>query len=91
MCVVALPKPTLALIVTICAVCTILALGVAIQASGVRPYGEQEILEQVAREDSAFCQKFGIGATATQFADCMFDLPDLRQRHVDLLTAYSWL
>jgi hypothetical protein len=67
------------------------ALAIAIPASGVRPYGEQAILEQIDREDSALCGKLGVAVGTSQFADCMIALADLRQHHVDLLSSYSWL
>ena len=75
----------------ISAVAAVLALAVAVQFSGARPYGEQAILEQIDREDSALCQKFGFAASTPESADCILDLTDLRQRHVDLLRSYEWL
>ena len=69
----------------------LVALAVAIPLSGVRPYGEQAILAQIDREDSTLCDKFGFAARGPKFADCMLDLADLRQSHLDLLRAYSWL
>jgi len=69
----------------------LVALAVAIPLSGVRPYGEQAILAQIDREDSTLCDKFGFAARVQKFADCMLDLADLRQSHLDLLRAYSWL
>ena len=65
------------------------SLGVAIRASGVRPYGERQ-LGQIDRQ-WGLCVKFGLPPGTSQFADCMIALADLRQRHVDLLTSYSWL
>ena len=65
--------------------------GVAIPLSGVRPYGEQAILEQIDHEDSALCDKFGFAARTPKFADCMLDLAGLRRSHLDLLRSYSWL
>jgi hypothetical protein len=78
----------LAIVLVIAAV---LALGVAICASGMRPYGEQAILRQIDQEDGALCQRFGFLVTAPQFTDCILALADLRQRHVELLVANSWL
>ena len=72
-------------------VAVVLSLGVAIRASGMRPYGEEAILQQIDHEDAALCQKFGFRVTAPQFVDCMLALADLRQRHVELLVANSWL
>jgi hypothetical protein len=69
----------------------LVALAVAIPLSDVRPYGEQAILEQIDHEDSALCDKFGFAAKTPKFADCMLDLVDLRQSHLDLLRSYSWL
>jgi hypothetical protein len=68
-----------------------LSLSVVIPVAGIRPYGEQAILEQIDHEDSALCAKFEFALRTSQFADCMIALADLRQRHVDLLTSYSWL
>ena len=69
----------------------VLALAVAIPASGIRPYGEQAILEQIDHEDTALCDKLGLAIATPQFADCVKALADLRQRHVNLLISYSWL
>ena len=91
MAAVALTKQKCALAGIVLAVAVVLSLGVAIRASGVRPYGEQAILGQIDREDKALCVKFRFAAGTSQFTDCMIALADLRQRHVDLLTSYSWL
>ena len=69
----------------------LVVLAVAIPLSGVRPYGEQAILEQIDHEDGTLCQKFGFAVSTPESADCMLDLADLRQRHVDLVQSYSWL
>ena len=69
----------------------VLVLAVVIPLYGARPYGEQAILEQIDHEDSALCDKFGFAAMTQESADCMLDLADLRQRHVDLVQSYSWL
>jgi hypothetical protein len=68
----------------------VISLAIAIPA-GVRPYGEQTILERIDHEDSALCGQFGLAVRTTQFADCMIALAGLRQHHVDLLTSYSLL
>jgi hypothetical protein len=36
-------------------IAAVLAIGVAIRASGMRPYGEQAILRQIDQEDGALC------------------------------------
>ena len=69
----------------------VMSLAMAIAAAGVRPYGEQTILAQIDHEDSALCGQFGLTARTSQLADCMIALADLRQRHADLLTSYSWM
>ena len=69
----------------------LVVLAVAIPFSGVRPYGEQAILEQIDHDDSALCDKFGFAAGTPKFADCMLDLASIRQSHLDLLRSYSWL
>jgi hypothetical protein len=89
--VVAVPGRNSGLVAIVLVIAAVLAIGVAIRASGMRPYGEQAILRQIDQEDGALCQKFGFLVTAPQFADCMLALADLRQRHVELLVAYSWL
>jgi hypothetical protein len=58
-----------------------------ISATDVRPYGERDLRAQIAREDQALCTKLG----ATMADDCLRDLADLRERHVDLLRSHSWL
>jgi hypothetical protein len=63
----------------------------ALSASGMRPFGEQTILEQIDHEDSVLCSKFGIAAATPKFSDCLIDLAALRQRHVDMLTGWGWL
>jgi hypothetical protein len=67
----------------------IMIVAASISVSGMRPYGEQAILDQIEREDGALCRKFGIAAE--KLSDCMIDLADARQRHVDLLRAWEWL
>ena len=89
--VVSFTKQNIGMVAIISAVAAMLCLGFAIRASGIRPYGEQEILEQIAHEDGALCEKFGFTARTAQSADCVLTLADLRQRHVDLLVSYSWL
>jgi hypothetical protein len=89
--VVAVPGRNSGLVAIVLLIGVVLAVGVAIHASGMRPYGEQAILQQIDHEDSALCQKFGFLVTTPLFADCMLALADLRQRHVDLLVANSWL
>ena len=69
----------------------VLALAIAVPALGIRPYGEQALLEQINREDGVVCDKFGFRGETPQFADCMLVLADLRQHHADLLISLSWL
>ena len=76
---------------TIAAIGLLIVIGGAVHISGVRPYGEQEILAQIEREDRTLCDKFGIANAAPKFSDCLIDLADLRRRHVELLAAYVWL
>ena len=87
---VAITKPsnTIAICVTL-GVGVIMIVAASISVSVMRPYGEQAILDQIEREDGALCNKFGI--PAEKLSDCMIDLADLRQRHVDLLRAWEWL
>jgi hypothetical protein len=76
---------------TIAAIGLLIVIGGAVHISGVRPYGEQAILAQIEHEDRALCDKFGMALAAPKFSDCLTDLADLRQRHVELLAAYGWL
>jgi hypothetical protein len=63
----------------------------ALSSSGIRAYGEDAILKRISEEDNALCAQFGIAASSQSFAQCMADLADLRQRHVQLLKEYEWL
>lgn len=89
--VVAVARRNFGLVAIVLVIAVVLSLGGAIRASGIRPYGEEAILQQIDREDGAFCQRFGFPVMASQFADCVLALANLRQRHVDLLVANSWL
>jgi hypothetical protein len=90
--VLAFARPNFGLVTIGSAILAILvALVVAIPLSGVRPYGEQAILEQIDHEDSVLCDKFGFAASTPKFADCMLDLAGIRQSHLDLLRSFSWL
>jgi hypothetical protein len=89
--VLAVSQWNIGLVAIVSAAAVVLALGVVMQVSGVRPYGEQAILEQIDREDGALCRKFGFATSTPESADCMLSLADLRQRHLDLLRSYSWL
>jgi hypothetical protein len=80
-----------AVVWTIAAIGLLIVVAGAFRVSGVRPYGEQSILVQIEHEDSALCGKFGIAVATQEFSDCLTDLVNLRQRHVELLTAYGWL
>ena len=84
------PSNTIAICVTL-GVGVIMIVAASISVSGMRPYGEQAILEQIDHEDSALCSKFGLATATPQFSDCLIDLADLRQRHVDMLTGWGWL
>ena len=89
--VVSLTRPIIGVVVIVSVVAAMSGSGFAIRALGLRPYGEQAILEQIDREDGALCEKFGCIAQSAQSADCLLALADLRQRHADLLVSYSWL
>ena len=69
----------------------ILVAMAALSASGMRPYGEHAIVDQIDQEDSALCSKFGLATATPKFSDCLIDLAALRQRHVDMLTGWGWL
>jgi hypothetical protein len=93
---VAIPKQsnttaTTAVIGIIAGVGVFIIVMAVLSASGMRPFGEQTILEQIDHEDSALCSKFGIAAATPKFSDCLIDLAALRQRHVDMLTGWGWL
>jgi hypothetical protein len=87
---VAITKPsnTIAICLTL-GVGVIMLVAASIPVSGMRPDGERAILDQIEQEDGVVCHKFGIAAD--KLSDCMIDLADLRQRHVDLLRAWEWL
>ena len=88
MLILALVKQNVLLTALIFIVAAVLSLGVVLPAAGIRPYGEQAILEQIDHEDTALCGRLGLAIRTSQFADCMIMLADLRQQHVDLLTSY---
>ncbi len=82
-------KAAALLVVTLSGV--VLATAATVTVSGMRPYGERAISEEIEREDSALCSKLGFAAVTQKFTDCLLDLSDLRQRHIDLLASHSWL
>ena len=88
---VAVLRRNTAAIWVITAAGVLVIVAVSLSAAGIRPYGEQAILNQIEHEDSALCGKFGFAAATQKFSDCLIDLADLRQRHVDLLNAWGWL
>jgi hypothetical protein len=90
---VAIPRPKISAvgIIVVAGVTAIVVAAASISIAGIRPYGEQTILAQIAREDSILCSKFGLAAATQQFSDCLSELTDLRHRHVDMLTARGWL
>jgi hypothetical protein len=90
---VAIPEPssTTAVIRIIAAAGAFIIMIAAFSASGMRPFGEQTILEQIDHEDSDLCVRFGIALATPKFSDCLIDLADMRQRHVDMLTGWGWL
>jgi hypothetical protein len=90
---VAIPrlKISASAIIVVAGVAAIAVVAASISIAGIRPYGEQTILAQIAREDSILCGKFGLAAATQQFFDCLSELTDLRHRHVDMLTAWGWL
>lgn len=88
---VAVRRPNIAAIWVTAAVGVLVIVMVSLSVAGTRPYGERAILDQIEHEDSALCSKFGIAPATQKFSDCLIDLADLRQRHVDLLNAWGWL
>ena len=76
-----------ALLVT-AAVAGCIAAAIVSTATG-RPDIVKAMDDQIEREDSALCAKFGVAAT-DKFAGCLADLADLRKRHSDMLASYSW-
>ena len=69
----------------------VLVVAVVISGTGVRPYGEGMILAKIGLEDTALCGKFGFTVDTAKHSDCMHDLADLRQRHVERTATNSWL
>ena len=88
---VAVRRPNSAAIGITAAAGVLVIVMISLSVAGTRPYGEQAILDQIQREDSALCSKLGIAPATQKFPDCLIDLADLRQRHVDLLNAWGWL
>ena len=70
---------------------TLVIVAVLLSNAGIRPYVAQAMRDQIEREDSALCGKFGLAAAPQKLSDCLIDLADLRQRHVDLLNVWGWL
>jgi hypothetical protein len=69
----------------------VLVVAAVISGTAIRPYGEGTILAQIGLEDIALCGKFGFTVDTAKHSDCMHDLADLRQRHVERTAANSWL
>jgi hypothetical protein len=69
----------------------VLGLAVVLPLVHAQPYGEQSIIEEIARQDGALCGKSGLEAGTQSFTDCLLDLTDVRARHVALLKSYFWL
>lgn len=72
------------LVIVSTAIGAVVLVCAVISATGMRPFGEAEMLQQIEREDSELCQKFGLQAETQKFLDCMSDLADLRDRHVKM-------
>jgi hypothetical protein len=83
-------KAAVTLVVPIAGVLLAAAAFISSTAS-IRPYGEQAILAQISQDDRTLCAKVGVTTATPNIDDCMRDLADLRQRHVDLLRSYAWL
>ncbi len=62
---------------------------ILISATGMRPFGEAEMRQQIEREDSLLCEKFGMRTETEKFSGCMSDLADLRNRHAQMLAFYD--
>ena len=77
-----------AALLVVAAVAAFIAAATAFTASG-RSDVVKAMNDQIEREDSALCAKFGFAAT-DKFAGCLADLADLRKRHSDMLASYSW-
>ena len=60
-----------------------------IVATGMRPLGEAEMQQQIEREDSELCGKFGMQAATEKFSTCMADLADLRIRHMKMVADWD--
>ena len=80
--VIKLSQPA-ALVLT--AIGSVALVCIVISATGMRPFGEAEMQEQIEREDSALCGKFGMQVATEKFVGCMSDLADLRTRHVKMV------
>lgn len=72
--------------VVLIAIAAIALVCIVISATGMRPFGEAEMQQQIAREDGQLCEKFGMPAATEKFLACASDLADLRSRHAKMLT-----
>jgi hypothetical protein len=74
----------------VAAVAGLVLTGAAIlPSSNIQPYGEATILKRIAQQDSDLCARFRFPAASQEFAQCMAELADVRQRHEQLLIAYE--
>lgn len=83
-------KAAVTLVVLIAGV-VLAAAAVISSTDAIHPYGEQALLAQIKQDDGTLCAKLGVTPATLNFDDCMRDLADLRQRHVDLLRSHWWL
>ena len=54
-----------------------------------RPGVDKAMNNQIKRENTAVCTRFGFAGT-DRFTGCLAELADLRRRHSDMLAFYSW-
>jgi hypothetical protein len=75
--------------IVLIAISAVALVCIVISATGMRPFGEAEMQQQIEREDSALCEKFGMPATTDKFLACRSDLADLRSRHVKMVAFWD--
>lgn len=67
------------------AICAVLAVAAVImiqKAPQLRYQADQQLAEQIATENGAYCEKWGMRPRTREHASCTLDLDDIRARHV---------
>jgi hypothetical protein len=67
------------------ATCAVLALAAAImiqQAPQIRHQTDQQLAEEIAAENTAYCEKWGMRPRTREHVACTLDLDEIRARYV---------